>query len=53
MTADNVIGFTMWNDMAKSFDEEIFELVEKSVILSDSSCWVKGYKYIFVCDGMA
>ncbi|GJZ17940.1 DNA helicase [Tanacetum coccineum] len=39
----NVIGCTLWNEMATNFDEREYNSMEKPVIIAVSSCYINRY----------
>nr|GEV80107.1 reverse transcriptase domain-containing protein [Tanacetum cinerariifolium] len=39
----NVIGCTLWNEMATNFDERAYNLMEKPIIIDVSSCYINHY----------
>ncbi|GJV29924.1 nucleic acid-binding, OB-fold protein [Tanacetum coccineum] len=39
----NIIGHTLWNEMATDFDLPEYESMEKPVVITVSSCWVTRY----------
>nr|GEU32878.1 DNA helicase [Tanacetum cinerariifolium] len=39
----NVIGLTLWHDMALNFNLREYEAMEKPVVIAVSSCWVRQF----------
>ncbi|XP_071686883.1 replication protein A 70 kDa DNA-binding subunit D-like [Rutidosis leptorrhynchoides] len=39
--SEKTIEFTLWNDMATSFDKEAYDTMPKPVMIAIDSCWVK------------
>nr|GEU91413.1 nucleic acid-binding, OB-fold protein [Tanacetum cinerariifolium] len=39
----DMIGLTLWNEMATNFDVRGYELMQKPVVITVSSCWVTRY----------
>nr|GEW53226.1 DNA helicase [Tanacetum cinerariifolium] len=40
----NIIEFTLWDEMAKHFDQADIKSMEQPVIIAVSSCWVSKYR---------
>ena len=41
--SDDVVVFTLWNEMADNFEEDKYMKMQKPVVLAVSSCYLKTY----------